>query len=57
MYLNPVLRYDGTLPSPLAAVNATQTSVLRSMFALVALAGVTVYRRSRRTAQNLRLKI
>jgi hypothetical protein len=57
MYLNPVLRYDGTLPSSLATVNATQTAVLRGVCALVALAGVTVYRRSRRSAQNSRLKI
>jgi hypothetical protein len=56
MYLNPVLRYDGTLPSQLATIDATQTAVLRSMYALAALAGVTIYRRSRR-GHNLRLKI
>jgi hypothetical protein len=56
MYLNPVLRYDGTLPSQLATIDATQTAVLRSMYALAALAGVTIYRRSRRD-HNLRLKI
>ena len=57
MYLNPVLRFDGTLPSQLATVDATQTAMLRSMYALAALAGVTIYRRSRRGDQNLRLKI
>jgi hypothetical protein len=47
MYLNPVLRYDGTLPSQLATVDRTQTAVLRAVFALVALGGITIYRRTR----------
>jgi hypothetical protein len=47
MYLNPVLRYDGTLPSQLATVDATQTAVMRTVFALVALGGITIYRRTR----------
>jgi hypothetical protein len=48
MYLNPVLRYDGTLPAQLATVDVTQTAVLRGMYAVVAFAGITIYRRSRR---------
>ena len=50
MYLNPVLRYDGTLPSQLATVDATRTAVLRTVFVLVALGGMTIYRRTRQRA-------
>jgi hypothetical protein len=42
MYLNPVVRYDGTLPAPAATVDVAKTAVLRGTLAVAALGGLTL---------------
>jgi len=50
MYLNPVLRYDGTrVPAPAAVVDVAGTRLLRASIALIAVALVAIYRRRRRS--------
>jgi hypothetical protein len=48
MYLNPVLRYDGTLPEPAATVDTMKTTLLRGAFAVAVLGGLAIYRRKRK---------
>ena len=49
MYLNPVLRYDGTLPAPAATVDMMKTTLLRGALAVAVVGGLMVYRRRRQT--------
>ena len=52
MYLNPVLRYNGSLPQPTATVDTLKTSLLRGAFAAAIIGGVLLYRRRTRPVTN-----
>ena len=52
MYLNPVLRYNGSLPQPEATVDRLKTWLLRGAFAAAVICGLLVYRRRTRPATN-----
>ena len=52
MYLNPVLRYNGSLPQPEATVDRLKTWLLRGAFAAAVIGGLLVYRRRTRPATN-----
>jgi hypothetical protein len=52
MFLNPVLRYDGTLPAPAAAVDVVRTTVQRIVMAAVAFGLLLVWRARRRTTPD-----
>ena len=54
MYLNPVLRYDGSLPQPTATVDPLKTSLLRAAFAAAIVGGLLLYRRRIRLAGSER---
>jgi hypothetical protein len=54
MYLNPVVRYDGVLPQPAAAVDMMKTSLLRAGFAVAAVVGLGLVVRRRRTRNGSR---
>lgn len=52
MYLNPVLRYNGSLPELEATVDTLKTSLLRAVFAAAIIGGLLVYRRRTRPVTN-----
>jgi hypothetical protein len=52
MYLNPVLRYNGSLPELEATVDMLKTSLLRAAFAAAIIGGLLIYRRRTRPATN-----
>lgn len=53
MYLNPVLRYNGSLPQPTAIVDTLKTSLLRGAFAAAIIGGVFLYWRRTRPGGKL----
>jgi hypothetical protein len=54
MYLNPVLRYGGTLPAPAASIDPTRTMLQRAIVVLaVILVGFLLYRRRRKTISTV----
>jgi hypothetical protein len=55
IYLNPVLKYNGSLPQPTATVDELKTSLLRGGFAAAIIGGVLLYRRRTRLAGSERL--